>query len=344
VSEPVAGASEALDLGALNAWLAVSAPALGEVTAAKKFPGGFSNLTYQLETTQGRVVLRRPPAGVGPGVAHDMVREHRILTLLAARGIAAPRPLAVCEDSTVLGAPFYMMAMVDGVILRGAPEPVPAAEVMRGVSESFVQTLVGIHAIRGDDPIVASLGKGEGYVARQVGGWTGRWAKSKTDEVPAMDALAARLVATQPVDAGVCLVHNDFKYDNLVLARDDWRRVVAVLDWEMATVGDPLLDVGTTLGYWVEAGDHPVFRSLGLGATAVPGSFTRAELWARYLELTGRAWVEPGWYHAFGVFKIAVIAQQIYARYRRGMTADERFAGLGEVVRVLGEVGMTVMA
>lgn len=325
---------------ALSAWAAEHAPSVGAVREVEKFPGGFSNLTYEIAADGGTFVVRRPPRGVGPGVAHDMAREYRILQVLAARGVAAPKPVALCEDLGVVGAPFYIMERVQGVILRGVPEPVPAAEVMRGLSESFVRTLVSVHSIGADDPAIAALGRGTGYVARQVAGWTARWEKSRTEEVPAMEELAVWISSNQPADSGSCLVHNDFKYDNLVLDGSDLTRIVGVLDWEMATLGDPLLDVGTTLGYWVEASDHPAFRALGLGSTALPGNYTRAEVWSRYLALTGREFVPATWYRAFGMFKIAVIAQQIYARHLKGMATDARFAKLGDAVTLLGNVAM----
>jgi len=329
-----------MPLSALSAWAAANAPAVGAVCEVEKFPGGFSNLTYKIAADGGTFVVRRAPRGVGPGVAHDMAREYRILQVLAARGVAAPKPVALCEDASVVGAPFYIMERVQGVILRGAPDPVPAPEVMRGLSERFVQTLVSIHSIGPDDPAIAALGKGTGYVSRQVGGWTARWEKSRTEEVPAMEELAVWIASNQPADSGSCLVHNDFKYDNLVLSGSDLTQIVGVLDWEMATLGDPLLDVGTTLGYWVEASDHPAFRALGLGSTALPGNYTRAEVWARYLALTGREFVPAAWYRAFGMFKIAVIAQQIYARYVRGLTSDMRFSRLGQAVQLLGETAL----
>ena len=166
-------------------------------------------------------------------------------------------------------------------------------------------------------------------------GWTKRWDASRTDDVPAMERTAQWLAANQPPSSGACLVHNDYKYDNLVLDPADLSHIVAVLDWEMATLGDPLLDVGTSLGYWVEAGDHPALRSLGLGVTALPGNFTRADLWERYLVRTRRPATDPTFYYVFGLFKIAVIAQQIFYRFRMGLTTDERFARLGEAVQLL---------
>lgn len=332
--------SEEMPLAALSAWAAAQAPSVGAVREIQQYPGGFSNLTYLIAADGGTFVVRRPPRGVGPGVAHNMAREFGILTVLATRGVAAPRPVALCEDVGIVGAPFYIMERVAGTILRGSPEPVPAPAMMQGLSERFVQTLVSIHSIGPDDAAIAALGKGAGYVARQVSGWTARWEKSRTEDVPDMERLAAWLLTHQPADAGSCLVHNDFKYDNLVLDTADLTRVVGVLDWEMATLGDPLLDVGTSLGYWTEASDPAEFRALGLGATALPGNYTRAELWARYLEVTGRSFVPMTWYRAFGVFKVAVIAQQIYARHVKGLTGDERFGRLGRAVKLLGAFGV----
>ncbi|MEX2182500.1 MAG: phosphotransferase family protein [Gemmatimonadaceae bacterium] len=338
-------AGEELPLGALNAWLREAAPAVGAVTAVEQFPGGFSNLTYLLRTTAGEFVLRRPPAGVKPGSAHDMPREARILSVLELRHIPAPRAIATCEHADVIGVPFYIMERVRGVILRGAAAPAGYdAAAFAKLCGSFLDTLVAIHGATPSDPVIGGLGRPQGYVGRQVEGWTKRWASSRTDDVPAVEQLAAWLAEHQPGESGACLVHNDYKFDNLVLDAKSPGRIVAVLDWEMATLGDPLLDVGTTLGYWVEAGDHPAFRSLGLGITALPGNLTRAELWERYLQKSGRGARPATFYHAFGLFKIAVIAQQIFARYRKGLTNDERFARLGDAVRLLGEMGGAVVA
>jgi len=330
----------------LEAWFATALPDLGRVVELTKFPGGFSNLTYHLRAERGEVVLRRPPLGTLPGgTAHDMPREARILGTLLRRGVPAPEPLAVCEDADVIGAPFYVMTHVPGRILRGATAPAEmTAEHFTALSRTFVETLVAIHGATPADPVIACLGKPMGYVARQVEGWTERWQRARTDEVPAMEALASWLAAHQPEESGACLVHNDYKYDNLVLDPADPTRIVAVLDWEMATVGDPLLDVGTALGYWVEAGDDPTFRTLGLGMTALPGNLTRAELWAEYLARSGRPMRPMAFYHAFGLFKIAVIAQQIYARYRKGQSTDARFARLGDAVQLLAQMGARAAA
>ena len=338
-------AGEELPLDALNAWLAEAAPEVGRVTAVEQFPGGFSNLTYLLNTTSGEFVLRRPPRGVAAGSAHDMGREARILSVCELRGIPAPRVIIGCDDASVIGAPFYVMERVSGVILRGATAPKGYdAATFATLGERFLDTLIAIHGATPSDPVVGGLGRPLGYVSRQVEGWTERWQKSRTDDVPSVEQLAAWLDEKQPSESGACLIHNDFKYDNLVLDAKQPGKIIAVLDWEMATLGDPLLDVGTSLAYWIEAGDHPAFKSLGLGITALPGNLTRAELWERYLKKSGRMQRAATWYHAFGVFKVAVIAQQIYARYRKGHSTDERFAQLGDVVRLLGEFGGSVVA
>jgi aminoglycoside phosphotransferase (APT) family kinase protein len=341
-------AGEQVDPKALLAWLALALPTLvpaGARLRIRQFPAGFSNLTYQVtvEHAHGRraLVLRRPPRGVNAGIAHDMGREHGILMALHARGVPVPLPLARCDDAAVIGAPFYLMEYVDGVILRGTlPESLTGdADAMPGklaaLSRTFVHTLAQLHAVDVTTEPLASLGRPDGYVQRQTQGWTKRWLASRTDAVPEMDRVAAWLEAHRPPDRAATLVHNDFKLDNLVL-EPDASRVRAILDWEMATIGDPLMDLGTSLAYWVEAGDAPIFRALGLGITALPGNMSRAELVQAYGAQRGLDVSDAPFYYAFGLFKVAVIAQQIYARHVQGLTSDPRFAVLGEVVKALG--------
>jgi aminoglycoside phosphotransferase (APT) family kinase protein len=346
---------ESIDLDALRAWLGAVAPEhvpAGALIGVRQFPAGFSNLTYLVtiasEDGARAYVLRRPPRGVKPGIAHDMAREHGILAALHPLGVPVPRPIACCTDSSVLGVPFYLMEFVDGVILRG---PVPATvrvddgasvEMLHALSNTFVATLARLHAVDVREGPLSTLGRPEGYVQRQVEGWTKRWQTSRTEPLPDLDAVATWLAAHRPPDRDVALVHNDFKFDNLVLDRATMRQVVAILDWEMATIGDPLMDLGTSLAYWVEAGDAPVFRSLGLGVTALPGSFTRAELVQAYAVASGRDVSDAAFYYAFGLFKVAVIAQQIYARHVQGLTSDARFGALGTVVAALGGAAATV--
>jgi aminoglycoside phosphotransferase (APT) family kinase protein len=332
---------EELDLGALAAFLRDRLQLDGPVQV-QQFPRGFSNLTYLVTVGDLELVLRRPPAGVAKGVAHDMGREFRILRALHRAGVAVPEPLTDGDEAAGLGAPFYVMRRVRGVILR-QPSPALAAvlspKTMQQLGHAFVETLASIHEVPREAEGIAELGKPDGYVRRQVEGWTARWQRARTDDVGDMEALAAWLAARAPAESGAALVHNDFKYDNCLLDPADLTRIVAVLDWEMATVGDPLLDLGTSLGYWLEAGDPPELMALGLGITALPGSPSRAALWAAYGVRRGLAMPPMAWYRAFGLFKIAVIAQQIYARWKTGHAKDPRFGALLGAVRLLAAQG-----
>lgn len=333
---------------ALLAWLSQTVPEwvpAGARLRILQFPAGFSNLTFlvtvQHEHGQRALVLRRPPRGVKSGIAHNMGREHTILQAVYARGVAVPKPVARCDDAAVIGAPFYLMEHVDGVILRGSPpasltdDPAAMPATLAALSTTFVHALAQLHAVDVSTEPLASLGRPDGYVPRQVQGWTNRWVAARTDDVREIDWIAAWLDAHRPPDRAPVLVHNDFKLDNLVL-EPDLSRVRAILDWEMATIGDPLMDLGTSLAYWVEAGDAPIFRALGLGITALPGCMSRAELVQAYGAQTGIDVSDASFYYAFGLFKVAVIAQQIYARYRQGQSSDPRFGLLGDVVRELG--------
>jgi aminoglycoside phosphotransferase (APT) family kinase protein len=334
--------ADRLDAAALVVWLHTHAPALlgdgSTPLVLTRFPGGFSNLTYRVDGGARPFVLRRPPHGVTPGTAHDMVREYRALGAVHAAGLPVPAPLALCEDASVLGAPFFLMAHVDGVILRGAPPDGVRfdAETAASLAATFVRQLAALHAVDVEAAGLASLGRGDGYVQRQVQGWTARWQRARREPVPALDEVAQWLEASRPPDRSATLVHNDYKLDNLVLDPDDLTRVRAILDWEMATVGDPLLDLGTTLAYWMEADDPPLLRALGLGVTAAPGMPTRHELVARYAAASGREVPDPVFPYVFGTFKVAVIAQQIAARHADGLASDARFARLPDAVRLLG--------
>lgn len=341
---------EGVDTSALREWLARAVPGLltnDQSLSVRQYPAGFSNLTYRVDVHGDgftrAFVLRRPPRGVAAGTAHDIGREFGLLRVLHPLNVPVPQPLALCEDSSLIGAPFYIMAHVDGVILRGASPPeLPKDEaasqlLLRTLSHAFVQTLATLHAVDVTQPPLSALGRPAGYVQRQVQGWSRRWHAAYTDDVPALDDVAQWLDERRPPDRDAALIHNDFKFDNLVLDPTSLSRVVAILDWEMATLGDALMDLGTSLAYWVEANDPPIFRALGLGVTALPGSFTRAELVAQYAVATGRDVSDAVFYYVFGLFKVAVIAQQIYARHRQGLTSDPRFARLGVVVAALGD-------
>jgi aminoglycoside phosphotransferase (APT) family kinase protein len=318
---------EELPLEPLAAFLA--ALGIEGSLSVEQFPSGYSNLTYLLRVGVREMVLRRPPRGASVRTAHDMSREHRILSRLCGTWAKVPRPIALCEDPSLIGAPFYLMERVRGRILRGAQGALDAGD-LRQLSESAIDTIAELHVLDYAAAGLGDLGKAEGYVARQVRGWTERYTAARTDALPEVERVAAWLIDHMPDDSPLpALVHNDYKYDNLVLDIEHPTRIVAVLDWEMATIGDPLMDVGTSLGYWLEPDDPDELRAAGFATlTAAPGNLSRAEVLARYAALSGREVGSGVFYFAFGLFKIAVIAQQIYARYKRGLTADPRFAGL----------------
>jgi aminoglycoside phosphotransferase (APT) family kinase protein len=329
---------EELDVAKLAVFLRERFPGESGALEVAQFPHGYSNLTYLLRLGGRELVLRRPPFGARIKSAHDMGREFRILSRLQGVYPKAPKALLYCEDETVLGAPFYVMDRVTGVILRAEPPPGLALtrELMRRLSESVIDNLVAIHAVDYGAAGLSELGRPEGYVARQVEGWTKRYQNARTDDIAEMEQLAAWLTAHQPPEVGACLIHNDYKYDNLVLDPNELPRIVATLDWEMATLGDPLMDLGSTLGYWVDADDPPEWRRQAFGLTTQPGNLSREQWVERYTAQSGREVRDAVFYYAYGLFKIAVIVQQIYTRYRQRLTKDERFAQLLEIMRAAG--------
>lgn len=344
-SRPVRSGEE-LDAGWLARFLVETLPGARGPLAIEQFPSGHSNLTYRLKLGEQELVLRRPPFGAKAIKAgHDMQREFRLLSALHPTFGKVPKPLVyVGEEDSPMQAPFYVMERVPGLILRNRPPKDVALtpERMRRLSESFVDQLVALHALDLDATGLRAFGKPEGYLARQVAGWTERYQRAKTDELPEMEHVAAWLAAHVPAEALPALIHNDFKYDNLVLDPDTLA-VRAVLDWEMATVGDPLSDLGMALAYWIQADDPEEARALNVGLTVLPGNLTRAELVSRYAEKTGRDVSGIHWHYVLSLFKVAVIAQQIYARFKKGLTQDERFGMLIMAVGVLGRLAARVI-
>jgi aminoglycoside phosphotransferase (APT) family kinase protein len=308
----------------------------------EQFPSGHSNLTYLVHADGRDYVLRRPPFGSKVKSAHDMGREFRVLSKLHAAYPLAPEPLLYCDDESVIGAKFYVMHRVHGIILRRDPPPglELGPERVRRLHESLIDNLVRLHAVDYQAAGLGDVGKPVGYVERQVSGWTQRYEKSQTNEIGSVEQLARWLADRMPQESGAALIHNDFKLDNVVLDPADPTRIIGVLDWEMSTVGDPLMDLGTSLSYWVEAGDSDEFQLVRWGPTSVPGSMTRRELAERYGTQSGRDVSNVLYYYVYGLFKTAVVLQQIYYRYKHGFTKDERFAPLIEGVRVLAERGV----
>jgi aminoglycoside phosphotransferase (APT) family kinase protein len=310
---------------------------LSDDMVVSQFPGGHSNLTYLLRFGGAELVLRRPPLGPVPPRAHDMAREYRGLAALHPVFPLAPRPYLLCEDVSIIGCVFYVMERRRGIVVR-SEEPMPLAghpDLRRRLSESVVDALVGLHDLDVTSEPVASLGKPIGFVDRQVRGWTERWERSKLEPLPAMDGVALWLAAHQPPDSlDPTVVHGDFKLDNVLLNPLEPSRIVAVFDWEMAALGDPLIDVGILLAYWTATGAAGEPDALTT-VTNRSGYLTRDEIVERYAERSGRDLSDIAFYEAFAVFKIAVVIQQIYQRFRQGQTDDPRFATFGDRVRAL---------
>ena len=316
---------EELDLAALSAWLKTP-------VEIAQFPNGHSNLVYLIRAGDREYVLRRPPLGPVPPKAHDMAREYRVLKAVHPHFPEAPRVLGLCEDPSIIGSPFFLMERRYGVVARNEIPPVEWASIAdypRLVSEAFIDCLVRLHAVDISTAEIGALGKPEGFVERQVRGWAERWQRAKTTEIPEMDRVIEWLRDRLPPAFAPTLVHNDFKLDNVML-RATADRVEAVLDWEMTTLGDPLADLGLSLCYWTNPATSAIL-------TTQPGWYTRDQFVQRYAQRTGRDMTHLGYHEVLGIFKLAVILQQIYYRFHRGQTNDERFRNFDARVRSLVE-------
>ncbi|HXA82807.1 MAG TPA: phosphotransferase family protein [Methylomirabilota bacterium] len=328
---------EELDLARLEPYLRRQFPNEAGELLVRQFPSGHSNLTYSLSLGARELVLRRPPFGSKVKSAHDMSREFRVLSKLHSAYAPAPEVLHYCDDESVIGAPFYLMNPIHGVIVRRQVPPSLdlSAEKARRLSESFVDNLIRLHRVDYAAVGLSDLGKPEGYLERQVRGWTERYYGSKTHDYPEVEKITAWMQQHMPSKSGVSLIHNDYKYDNVVLDSNDITKIVGVLDWEMCTIGDPLTDLGTTLAYWIDAADSEELQKNRWGPTNVPGSLTRAEIVHAYAQKTGADSSQIAFYLAFARFKLAVIVQQIYYRYHQGLTKDERFASMPDTIQML---------
>lgn len=323
---------DAFDVAAVADWLG-----RGPIAEVRQFPGGASNLTYLLRMAEGpELILRRPPAGTKAKGAHDMGREFRIQSALKPVFGQVPTMVAYCtEDESPVGSELYVMERLHGLIPRrdfGFPMSPEQADRL---CDNAVDTLVALHSIDvAAVPGLAALNKGEGYVARQVGGWVKRLDNARTDDTGDWSDITGWLGAHQPADAGSAMIHNDYRLDNMVLDAGDPTRIVGVLDWELATVGDPLMDLGCTLSYWVQADDDDFFRMTRRQPTADPGMWTRQQVIDAYLERRGLSLSAEEWrfYEVFGLFRFAVIAQQIWYRYFHGQTTNEAYAAFGPAV------------
>lgn len=336
---------EGLDESRLGTYLRDVLPSADGEIEIQQFHGGSANLTYALSLGGQEIVLRRPPLGPVAPKAHDMRREYRGLAALAPHYPHSPRPIHLCEDESVIGAVFLLMERRHGFVIRDRwPDELGDSPELRGrMSESLIDGLADLHRVDTALPDVAALGKPEGFVARQVNGWSGRWERAKTRELTVMDDLNRWLTENLPESQYVSVVHNDYKLDNTIYDLEDPGRLSGVFDWDMVTIGDPLVDLGTLMGYWPEASDQRN-RGVKSAITQLPGFYTRRQLTERYAEATGYDVSGLPYYEAFALFKTAVVIEQIYVRWVKGQTQDARFEGMGQIVEPLAQAAWEIVS
>ncbi len=341
---------EQLDRAKIEKFLKDSIPGFRGSLVIEQFPSGYSNLTYMIKVGEKELVLRRPPFGTKAKTAHDMKREYTILNALNPVFHYCPKPLLYTEDPSIMGCPFYVMERIRGIILR---RDLPDGLVFksgdaRRLCENLLDVHLELHSIDYKKIGLADFGKPEGYVKRQVDGWSERYRNARTEDAPDFEPVMAWLQENMQKDSDrPCIIHNDYKFDNIVLSPEDPLKIIGVLDWEMATIGDPLMDLGSSLAYWIQAEDPPEFQAIRMMPTDMPGAMTRDELVRRYAEKSGMRIDNPqnafDFYYCFGLFRLAGIAQQIYYRYFHKQTKDERFALLIFAVKALEQAAVRVI-
>ncbi|MCC5854913.1 MAG: phosphotransferase family protein [Idiomarina sp.] len=328
---------EQFDVEAVDTWLKTIRPDLVGLPQVTQFPGGASNWTYRLAYQNADLILRRAPAGTKAKSAHNMRREHDLQKALKPAFPAVPAMIGYCEDTQLIGSDFYVMERIEGIIPRkNLPRGLELSKAdTRALCTNMLDQLVALHQVDIDATGLSALGKGEGYVERQVKGWSERYKKAKTWNVPSAKGLMRWLSENMPEQENLCLTHNDFRFDNLVLNAENPTEILAILDWELATIGDPLVELGNLLAYWVQADDDRIARSTRRQPTHLEGMFTRAEVIKYYCEKTGHTDVDMTFYEAFGLFRLSVIAQQIYFRYHHKQTRNPAFKNFWFLVHYL---------
>ena len=337
---------EELDPDKIKTFLRDSMPGLSGELVIRQFPSGFSNLTYLLTVGEKDMILRRPPFGTKAKTAHDMDREFRILQALKPVFPYCPKALVYCDDPSVMDSPFYVMERIKGIILRNnlPPGMKLSPPDARRLCENLVEVWRRLHAIDYEKIGLAGFGKPKGYVKRQVEGWSRRYRNAKTDDAPDFERVMLWLAEHMPPDTEApAIIHNDYKFDNIVLDPSNSLRIIGILDWEMATIGDPLMDLGASLAYWVERNDPENVQMMRRLPTNLEGMLTREELVDLYAKKTGRRVDGIDFYYCFGLFRLAVIAQQIYYRFYHGQTRDERFRMLVFAVHILEQAAGKVV-
>jgi len=328
-----------IDWSHLVGWIAANVPEVDEPTGVSLIAGGRSNLTYVVETPGRRLVLRRPPLGHVLPTAHDMRREWRVISALAPTAVPVPEPVAFCADPEVIGAPFYLMGHVDGAAVRTEEDAWALTPGQtRRLSERLAEVLAAIHAVDYERAGLGDFGRPEGYMARQLERWGQQWERSKTAELPAYDRLVTRLRERLPARSASTLVHGDYRLDNTLVRLSPDPDILAVVDWEMSTLGDPLADLGLTLTYWQDPGDEErAAIPVAAGVTVAPGFLTARGFAAHYAKVSGADLSDLDFYVAFGNYKLAVIVAGIHARFKQGKTVGEGFEAIGAAVPTLVE-------
>lgn len=319
---------EALEVPAVDAWLRERVPQLAAgLPQVTQYAGGASNWTYRLQYPNRDLILRRPPAGTKAKSAHDMAREHRVQAALKPYYPCVPAMIGLCQDPRVIGSDFYVMERIEGIIPRAnLPRGLDwGANKTRALCENVIDKLIELHRVDVQAAGLDTMSRGPGYPQRQVEGWSDRYQRARTWNVPSYARVRDYLAANTPDDAGSCVIHNDFRFDNCVLAPSDPTQVIGVLDWEMATIGDPLMDLGCALSYWVQADDHFIMRAARRQPSHLPGMLRRNEVVDYYLARTGLRTEHWAFYEVFGLFRLATIAQQIYYRYHHRQTRNPAF-------------------
>ncbi len=336
---------ERFDVAKVAAYLRGKLPGSENELTVRQFGGGAANLTYLLDYDSHEYVLRRPPLGPVAKSAHDMAREYKVLSVLHQVLPTAPRAFLYCQDAEIIGADFFVMERREGVVVRRTlpPQFANMPDAPRRISEALVDALAAFHAVDYAALGLSDLGKPDGFIERQVEGWYKRWHAAKAEEVPEMDSAYNWLKANLPPSTEFSLVHNDYKLDNVMLDAADPGRLVAIFDWDMCTLGDPMSDVGALLCYWTEPTDPPYLQGMAMMPTGDLGFLTRRELVARYAQKSGRSVHNINFYHTLGLFRLVVIIAQIYIRYARGQTQDERFAAFGPMIPLMARAAVEVM-
>ncbi|HEX8593988.1 MAG TPA: phosphotransferase family protein [Pseudomonas sp.] len=337
---------EELDAALIDPYLKATIAGLVGTARISQFPGGASNLTYLIQYPEREFVLRRPPFGQKARSAHDMGREFRIISQLKDAFPYCPKAYAHCTDETLIGSEFYVMERINGIILRSElpPELGLDAAQTRSLCENFIDRLVQLHRVDYQACGLGDLGKPEGYVKRQIHGWTERYDKARTPDSPAWDAVKSWLVDKMPADHPVpAIVHNDYRFDNVLLDPNNPMNIIGVLDWELTTLGDPLMDLGNTLAYWIEANDPSPVQLMRRQPSHAPGMLTRQQFVDYYAERSGIRIDNFDFYYTYGLFRLAGIVQQIYYRFFHGQTQDKRFAQFIQMNKLLEQMSLNVI-